>query len=63
MTKILRRLFTGILAVLGFTGCNNSYGPPALYGGPPPRDTMKIAKEVPDSTTQASPNPNITETE
>jgi hypothetical protein len=44
-----RKFLAAILAALGFSSCGNVhkciYGPPVLYGGPPP-DTVRSAEDI-----------------
>lgn len=46
---LYRKFLATILAALGFSSCghvhNCLYGPPALYGGPPP-DTIRSAEDI-----------------
>lgn len=40
-----RKFLAAVLAALGFSSCGRLYGPPALYGGPPP-DTIQSAEDI-----------------
>lgn len=49
VNRLSIKFLAGLLAALGFAGCRQSqqclYGPPVLYGGPPP-DTVRSVEEI-----------------